>query len=180
MNNRKGEIARMILMTLAVVGVVTVAVVAPNLLAAFGRYNKIVKNRKNWVVKRSLANLQKTGDIKVRQKGSETLIELTKNGRKRLLRFQLEEIIIKPQQKWDGKWRLVMYDIPSSLKKNSQYFSRKLKSLGFTQLQKSVLIYPYPCEEEVRLLENVYGIDKFVRIATAESLDIPKESKIKP
>src|SRR3989344_2930204 len=73
------------------------------------------------------------------------------------------------RQKWDKKWRIVIFDIPQELHKERTNFRRKLKSLGFYMLQKSVFIFPYPCEEEVGRLASHFKISDQVDFITAES-----------
>ena len=67
-----------------------------------------------------------------------TRIVLTKEGQKKALKFKIDEIEIKVPAKWDGKWRIVIFDIPEKFKKAREALRRKLKDLGFLELQKSV------------------------------------------
>src|SRR3989344_3500269 len=48
--------------------------------------------------------------------GTTTLV-LSENGKQRALRFNIDKLEIKKPQKWDGKWRIVMFDIPEKLKR---------------------------------------------------------------
>ena len=89
---------------------------------------------------------------------------LTSKGEARLRDILIEDIEIKNQRKWDGKWRLVMYDFPIRFKKARNAFRWKLKDLGFFQFQKSVWIYPYPCEDEILFVANFYGVRKHIEI----------------
>src|SRR3989338_7201683 len=47
--------------------------------------------------------------------GTTTLV-LNENGKQRALRFNIDNLEIKKPIKWDGKWRIVMFDIPEKLK----------------------------------------------------------------
>ena len=71
--------------------------------------------------------------------------------------------------KWDKKWRVVIFDIPQELHKERVKLRQRLKSLGFSSLQKSVLVFPYPCEEEVGEVCNKLGVSDYVDILVAES-----------
>jgi phenylacetic acid degradation operon negative regulatory protein len=44
---------------------------------------------------------------------------------------------------WDGKWRLVIYDIPEAQKHNRTYLRRLLQDLGFGKIQLSSWASPY-------------------------------------
>lgn len=70
---------------------------------------------------------------------------------------------------WDGKWRLVMFDIPQEFHAKRIHFGRRLKSLGFYPLQKSVFVFPYPCEEDLGYIASELGISDYVDIVVAES-----------
>src|SRR3989344_4076427 len=46
-------------------------------------------------------------------------------------------------KKWDGKWRIIIFDIPQELHRERNILRRRLRSMGFYMLQKSVFIFPY-------------------------------------
>lgn len=100
----------------------------------------------------------------VRYLKKENIYELTAKGEKKLQLILIDEIIIKTPQSWDGKWRLVMYDLPIRFKKARDAFRWKLKDLGFYQFQKSAWIYPYPCEGELLLVADFFGVRKHIEI----------------
>jgi len=95
---------------------------------------------------------------------------LTKKGKLKALNFQLEEIKNK-KDKWDGKWRMVAFDIPEKYKRGRNALRNKLKKIGFCELQKSVLITPYDCEKEIMLLVKFFELEKYVRFGILESVD---------
>ena len=53
------------------------------------------------------------------------------------------------QKKWDGYWRLVIFDIPEKKKLLRNALRRKLVSLSLGRWQKSVYITPFSLEEEI-------------------------------
>ena len=118
-------------------------------------------------------NLERRGVA--RQSGKGFLF--TKNGKKwcegTLLRyFKVSET------KWDSKWRIIIFDIPQEFHKARVRFSRKLKRAGFYMLQKSVFVFPYPCDEEIGYMCAQLRISDFVDLIVAESAGF-KEDKIK-
>ena len=72
-------------------------------------------------------------------------------------------------QKWDYKWRIVLFDIPQEFHNERNLFRRKLKSLGFQMLQKSVFIFPYSCEKELGYLCSQIGIQDYVDILISKT-----------
>ena len=81
-------------------------------------------------------------------------------------------------KKWDKKWRIVIFDIPSEFHKNRIYLRKKLLNLGFFPLQKSVYVYPYPCEEELGYICQKLKIGDYVDIIQADTVGF-KEEEIK-
>ncbi|MEM6997918.1 MAG: hypothetical protein AAF413_03335 [Patescibacteria group bacterium] len=65
----------------------------------------------------------------------------------------------KPIQKevWDGKWRIISYDIPESDRMLRNAVRRLIKDLGMKQLQRSIWVCPYDCFGKFKQLENAYG-----------------------
>ena len=101
--------------------------------------------------------------------GSFTFI-LTKRGKLKALTYHFREIKIK-RGNWDGKWRIVVFDIPERIKRARDALRDKLKELGFYELQKSVFIFPFKCEDEIEFVIEFFNLRKYVRIGILESID---------
>jgi DNA-binding transcriptional regulator PaaX len=102
--------------------------------------------------------------------GSTTLI-LSDNGRQRALKFNIENMKIREPTNWDGKWRIVMFDIPEKLKRLRDSLRLHFRELGLIELQKSVLVHPFPCDKEVEFILELYNARKYVRFVLAENID---------
>lgn len=100
----------------------------------------------------------------------EDTYHITLKGEKRLRNMVIDEVIIKNPKRWDGKWRLVMYDLPIRFKKARDAFRFKLKDLGFFQFQKSAWIYPYPCEGEILFVADFFGVRKYIEILEVDKI----------
>jgi phenylacetic acid degradation operon negative regulatory protein len=55
-------------------------------------------------------------------------------------------------REWDGRWRMVLFDVPTSRNATRARLRRYLQAKGFGYLQKSVWVTPDSLEEEQRLL----------------------------
>jgi|SRR3989344_6571636 len=110
-------------------------------------------------------------------KNGKTVARITKKGETKLRAFAVDLIKIKKPRKWDGKWKLVMFDIPIGFTKGRESLRFYLKELNFFQFQKSAWIYPYPCEDEIMFIANFFGVGKCVEILTVES--ILRDEKLK-
>lgn len=97
------------------------------------------------------------------------LLQITEKGKKRILKFKLEEL--KLSKKWDGKWRLIIYDIAKYKRRERDYFRDVLKRLQCFQLQKSVYLTPHPCEDEIEYLRQLFGIGDEVQILKVANLE---------
>ena len=97
-------------------------------------------------------------------------VVLTEKGRLKCLNIQLQNIKNK-KNKWDGKWRMVAFDIPEKYKRGRDALRHKLKEIGFCELQKSVFITPFDCKKEIELLVKFFELDEYVRFGILESID---------
>src|SRR3989338_6061921 len=72
----------------------------------------------------------------INDKNGKTFVKITTKGKVRLKAFAIDLIEIKKPKQWDGKWRLVMFDIPMRFTKGREALRCHLKELGFFQFQK--------------------------------------------
>ena len=107
---------------------------------------------------RSLYRLRERGMI--RYDRSQSQWELTDKGRRRARTYELRDLLLpKPPASWDGQWRLIIFDVPERARYLRNLLRRKLTGLGFTYLQRSVWIYPYPCQKVLADLTNRLGLE---------------------
>ncbi|TSC92112.1 MAG: PaaX family transcrtiptional regulator [Candidatus Berkelbacteria bacterium Licking1014_96] len=119
---------------------------------------------------------QRQGYINYFVENKEKYIELTAQGRKRLEDETLDEIKIKRRGKWDGKWRVVIFDVPEEYHSTRDLLRLRLKQLGFYRIQMSVYAYPFECAEEIRELSRRLKAKKHVLLMISEI--IQNEGKI--
>ncbi|MCX6722518.1 MAG: hypothetical protein NT094_00420 [Candidatus Staskawiczbacteria bacterium] len=101
---------------------------------------------------------------------------LTEKGKWRALNCQLENIKNK-KDKWDGKWRMIAFDIPEKDKTGRNALRQKLKKIGFCELQKSVLVAPYDCKHEMMILVDFFNLKKYVRFGILDFVDNEEQLK---
>ncbi|OGD56280.1 CRISPR-associated endonuclease Cas2 [Candidatus Berkelbacteria bacterium RBG_13_40_8] len=78
---------------------------------------------------------------------------------------------LKKDKKWDGKWRIVVFDIPETKKKIRDFFREKLFDLGFRKLQESVWICPYNIADTVEDLILLCNAKPYIHYLLVEELD---------
>lgn len=106
----------------------------------------------------------------IADKDGKMIVKITKKGEARLRAFNIDLIKIKKPKKWDGKWRVVLFDIPMRFTKGREVLRFHLKDLNFFQFQKSVWVYPYPCEDEIIFIADFFGVGKCVEVFTVENI----------
>ena len=80
-------------------------------------------------------------------------------------------------EKWDGIWRVVIFDIPQEKQRSRDMLRGHLKNFGFKQIQGSVWAYPFPCEDIVTLIKTYFKLGSEVLYLTVTSLE--GDSKLK-
>jgi hypothetical protein len=114
---------------------------------------------------RDLKNLQKRELLSYRELSDEKLeLIITKDGKEKMLTYSLDEIKLNTKKKWDGKWRLILFDIPDHKKTARDAFRQKISVLGLYPIQKSVFITPYECENEIDFIASFFNIRKNILI----------------
>ena len=169
--SRKVNIKKAILQTVAVAGLISVALVAPNVVSALNKMGLIPKGRTN--VKRSRDNLIRNGLVCYEGK----YLKLTAKGEKELRRLELSDFAMKKPKKWDRKWRVLIFDIPERKRMLRQKVRQTLIVIGFIKLQNSVWIYPYDCEDLINLLKADFGIGKDLLYLIVDSLEYDNRLK---
>ncbi|MFA5871376.1 MAG: hypothetical protein WC858_01510 [Parcubacteria group bacterium] len=117
-------------------------------------------------------SLEKLLEEKKLPDGSFRLV-LTTRGRReaKILSLLGSSIRFKKPKRWDGKWRLVLFDIPEKNRLFRDILREHLRTLKFLKLQHSVFVSPYPFEKPIQELVSLYSAGPYVRIVTTTSID---------
>lgn len=169
-----------VLKTIYATAIISVAIVAPNALQMFS----VFKKRNNWSkdrfeIDRKTKKLLDQGFVYWQgSKTSKTKLALTQKGIIELFKFK--DVLVK-KEKWDKKWRVVIFDIPSKKNKSRNILRLNLRQIGFVQLQKSVWVYPYRCSELIKLVKNHFHLGKEVTYMIVDKIedDLQLKNKFK-
>ena len=138
------------------------------------------KGIKKSSVKRTIKSLYRIGMLKEVKNQDDTIsMILSEKGKKMAEIYSLDNLKINKPKKWDGNWRVVIFDIPERIKKVREVFRMHLLNIGFYELQKSVFVCPFPCIEEINQIIDFYDISEYVRILMVHSVDNEDELKSK-
>ena len=121
-------------------------------------------------IKRAIDSLHRYGLISVTPGKSifEKKVRLTLAGKELA---ELVSFALPRPKKWDGKWRIVAFDVPEPHWKARRALSVKLRELGCYHYQNSVFVYPYDCEKEVNFIRDYFGLDSSIKYMVAEKID---------
>ena len=168
------NLTKNILMGLFITGVVAIAATSPFFLVSLARTylkNKNYKEYNKRKIAQTFSSLKRNRLIVLREEDNRITVELTEEGQRKVKNYQFEELKIAKPARWDRKWRIVIFDIPEKRKKAArEAFRDKLKKLDFFQLQESVWVDPYPCENEIQLAAEIFGVTPFINIIIADKI----------
>jgi len=98
----------------------------------------------------------RTGYVEKVIKKGEPYFRLTSKGQGKITRdFSLKGL---QNKKWDGKWRVVIFDINEKKRKDRDSLRNKLRELGFGMIQESVWISPYDIIVDLREFVKTIGL----------------------
>ena len=139
------------------------------ILTEMGKEWKQIKKQR---VERAIAALYESRLVDLRRSddGTFTLV-LNEDGKKRALSYNLAKMHIATPEKWDRYWRVVLFDIPEEKRAARDSFRTHLLNLGFFELQRSVLVHPFECRDEIDFLIELGDVRPHVRYMRAHHID---------
>lgn len=112
---------------------------------------------------KAINNIKRSGYLEVVEKDNQKAVRITNKGRLKLLQPVIDK-------QWDGRWRLVAFDIPEKNRKKRRGLRNALKSIGFIQMQKSLWICPYDVSEEIEKIIDLLDIEECVDYFIADAI----------
>ena len=170
---KKKSLAVQILEGIAITGLTALAATSPyfglNSIRGFkGRWSK--EERRKFYF--SIYYLDRRGYVKILKNNNGNMVaRITRRGEQVIHKLNFDQMKLPKPEKWDGKWRVVIFDIPNSKSKNRLAFSQKLKELGFIMIQKSVWAYPFECYKELGVARKFYEIEKYATYLEAVEIE---------
>lgn len=157
-----GPIGEAVLVSVALVGTISLLALFPGMTVPIAPFVKKKKYSPRQAIQRNVDSLVRQGFLKktVLKDGSVQL-ELTRRGKfEALLRSPKEGD--RKRNKWDGQWRIIIFDVPEMKSKIRNELRRGMRLYGFKQLQQSVWVYPYACDDFVKILKQHLGVSSDV------------------
>lgn len=129
------------------------------------RYHYGIPELKKSSLSQALKRLRENGLVELVD-DKELIFRLTDSGRDKVLWEKMKV----SDESWDGKWRVVIWDIPEKRKTIRDVLRYKLKQLGFKYLQKSVWVSKKNCKRELREFIRKVGIEDWVVVLESDDI----------
>lgn len=123
-----------------------------------------------WRLRQVIKRMQNSKLVEVKEEKGIQIFKITHKGKQKLLRYKIDEMALD-ESSWDGKWRLIIYDVQTAKRANSEMLRTMLNKLRFLKLQKSVYLTPFKCEDEIEYLRLLFEIGNEVQILKVGSLE---------
>ena len=88
------------------------------------------KKYNTWRLRQVIKRLQKQKLVEIVNVDGQLVVKISDRGRQKVLKYDLETMVLD-QTNWDGKWRIITYDIATAKKWQRQFFSQTLNSMNF-------------------------------------------------
>jgi len=168
-SNRE-HLQKLIIQTVADVGMLSIALMAPNVAKAMYKLGLVPKRRQNEYISSSASKLVKRGLLFYDGKR----YSMTPKGEDLFRQWQFADFKLEKPKKWDKKWRVIIFDIPETKRKIRDQIRTLFRSAGFYLLQDSVWVYPYDCEDLLTLLKSDLGVGKNILYLIVDELENDK------
>lgn len=167
---QKNEIAKAVFAVSAAAGVVAGLAVFPGMAVLYhyiDAHDRAERRRVYQAVQR-----MKRRELLVRKviNGREELV-ISKKGQQALGDSELDALSITRQNRWDGRWRVVMFDIPEEKRAARNALTAHLKGIGMYPIQRSAFVTPFPCVSAVRALADHYDVMKHLFMIEADNIE---------
>ena len=169
----KESFSSKLLVALAFGGITILAASSPYFgIRASGAFRRELDKKKWREFYKELYRLKHKKRINVLQNSDGSYnVEITNLGKNLVSRYNLDELIVKKPDQWDGFWRFCSFDIPGTKKHARQVFLSKLKGLGFVMAQKSLWTHPFECREELAVIAKAFEVEPYIHFFVAHDLD---------
>ena len=174
---RKGKVVEKVLEAIADYLIKAGGYYKPRINVILGLLIKYVLAKKRGLEKRDVSriikSLEKKKILHVKEEDGKVYILFEKAGKLFVSKYYLRKLLNykRKEKRWDGRWFLVFFDVPEKERKARDYLRRYLKFIGFKEYQKSVYIFPYECEEEVKFLKGIFEGGSNISYVIAEKIE---------
>jgi DNA-binding transcriptional regulator PaaX len=117
-------------------------------------------------LRKKIYDLMRSGYI---EKGT-TRYTISEKGRHLLTEEEVWNLQPPKMKRWDGKWHMVLFDIPGKKERARQALRARLTDLGYKPYQNSVFAHKQNLRPLIEKFATFYGIRGNIRFVTATSI----------
>jgi len=151
---------------------------APNALRLLKKFDPDLGRKRNpgTRVRQAMKRLEGRGLVVGIEENGTTRFVLTEKGKRYAERLaEAESLHIPIPKRWDGRWRVVIFDIWERRREVRRQFRNMLKKIGFVLVQDSVWVYPYDCEEVIAFIRTHLRLGKGALYMIADGIEGDKK-----
>ncbi len=131
----------------------------------------VVEAKFGYAVSRAIKNLISGGLAEKIDSDQSEYLRLTSQGRKKLASAEISDGTLPVPATWDGKWRIIILDIPEDRKNEREALRYLLKKAGFALLKNSAWISPYPFENLFINIKKDLNLTSEIMIIVTDTID---------
>ncbi len=135
----------------------------PSTEAVLGGGHGLPKHTKRESIRTTLWRLEKKGLVERTEKGE---LKLSERGAEFLKQKERP-----PEEPWDGKWRLITFDIPEKRRKERDWLRNALTNAGYSFVQRSVFLGKRPIPRTIFEIIEERNLSGFIRLIVIGEID---------
>jgi len=173
---RRGALERALLGTLVTGALMTVAMAAPKMLSLVKKehLDLVLPPDPRQRLRETATRLKRKGLVAFEKRNGRIHMRLTKKGAAEVERTRVGMYTIRRPRRWDGRWRIVIFDIREKRRADRTRVRHLLQGLGFHRLQDSVWVHPYDCEEVIALIKTELRLGADLLYIIADAIDFDR------
>jgi len=131
---------------------------------------KYFKNLSRAQFDQLIYRLKKNNYIKAKSLKGGKAIMLTKKGLDKAIRASFKIEAQKREKRKDGKWIMLIFDIPKRDMKKRGLMREMFQNLGYKMFQKSVWVTPYDVFNKTEKFIQFHSLDQYIRLLLVEEM----------
>lgn len=153
-----------------------IKILAEKPAVSFVELTKEDQGKSKYAIIRSIKGLEEAGLIESITSAQGSYARLTKQGKKKAMSVKLDssDALIT---NWDGKWRIILLDLPENRKNERESMRYLLKKAGFVCVKNSAWVSPYPFEHMFYNIKKDLGLTTEIMIIVTDNLDPETEQE---
>ena len=170
---KKESIQNGIVAALYGAAIITTIAAAPNAVQLFKYLQPYIgKRNARKRMSQAISRLVSRGVLRRKGYGNAARLELTAAGKQYAnALFDAADLVITKPKRWDGRWRIVMFDIWERRRPVRDKLRYLLQKIGFVKIQNSVWVYPYDCEEVIAIIRTELKVGRGATYLIADGIE---------